>query len=68
MRTIALRAKPGRGKKTGSDRTRFKRGENQDYLAGRLKRDHSEIAARVEAGEFRSVRAAAREDELELTG
>lgn len=38
-----------------------KGGNRPAYLAGRLKRDHPEIAARVEAGEFRSVRAAARE-------
>jgi hypothetical protein len=34
-------------------------GNSQSYLASRLKRDHPDIAARVEAGEFKSMRAAA---------
>ena len=34
-------------------------GNNADYLAARIKRDRPDIAARVEAGEFRSMRAAA---------
>lgn len=49
---------PGRGKKTGDNITRL-RGDSVSYLASRLKRDHPEIAARVERGEFRSMRAAA---------
>jgi hypothetical protein len=36
-----------------------KRGNNADYWAARIKRDHPEIAARVERGEFKSMRAAA---------
>ena len=35
------------------------RGTDPSYLAARIKRDHPEIAARVEAGEFKSIRAAA---------
>lgn len=42
----------------GSDSTLKGRRDNS-YLAARLNRDHPEIAARVKAGEFRSVRAAA---------
>jgi len=29
-----------------------------DYIAARIKRDHPDVAARVEAGEFKSMRAA----------
>lgn len=36
-------------------------GTNADYLTRRIVRDHSDIAARMKAGEFRSVYAAARE-------
>jgi hypothetical protein len=36
-----------------------KGGNSQSYLASRLKRDRPDIAARVEAGEFKSMRAAA---------
>lgn len=45
----------------GSNRTLKPRGETADYLAARIKRDRPDIAARVEAGEFRSMRAAALE-------
>jgi hypothetical protein len=38
-----------------------KGGNSADYLAARIKRDRPDIAARVEAGEFRSMRAAALE-------
>ncbi len=34
-------------------------GQSIERLAARIKRDHPEIAARVEAGEFKSIRAAA---------
>jgi hypothetical protein len=34
-------------------------GTHRDYLAARLRRDHPDICARIEAGEFKSVRAAA---------
>jgi hypothetical protein len=40
----------GRGKKTSSDRTGLRRGETSSYLAARLKRDHPDICARIEAG------------------
>jgi hypothetical protein len=36
-------------------------GNSADYLAARVKRDRPDIAVRVEAGEFRSMRAAALE-------
>lgn len=36
-----------------------KHGTNAAYLSARLRRDHREIAERLSAGEFRSVRAAA---------
>jgi hypothetical protein len=36
-----------------------KGGNSADYLAARIKRDRPDIAARVEAGEYRSIRAAA---------
>jgi hypothetical protein len=36
-------------------------GNSADYLAARIKRDRPDLAARVEAGEFRSMRAAALE-------
>jgi hypothetical protein len=37
----------GRGHKASSDRTSFSRGENAAYLAARLKRDHPEIARKI---------------------
>lgn len=54
------KAGPGRGKKTGADGTCFpSRGSNSvDYLAARIKRDHPDIAARID--EFPSMRAAAK--------
>lgn len=48
----------GNGRSRRSVRTST-RGETSSYLAARLKRDHPAIAARVEAGEFKSIRAAA---------
>jgi hypothetical protein len=54
----------GRGKKAVADGNGFKPpvGSNStSYLAARLKRDHPDIAAAVERGEYRSMRAAARE-------
>ena len=43
-----------------ADGTKLPRGQNNaPYLAARLKRDAPAIAARVERGEFRSIRAAA---------
>jgi hypothetical protein len=55
------KAGPGRGKKTADDVSRLSHGNSATYLAARLKRDHPEIAARVERGEFKSIRAAATE-------
>lgn len=56
------KAGPGRPKKTDEHINRFhksKGGTSSEYLAARLKRDAPDVAARAEAGEFRSVRAAA---------
>ncbi len=39
----------------------LKHGETADYLAARIKHDHPEIHKRVLAGEFKSIKAAARE-------
>jgi len=53
---------PGRGNKRVDNVNSFsevKGGNKADYLAARIKRDRPDIAARVEAGEFRSMRAAA---------
>jgi hypothetical protein len=43
---------PGRGKKNGSRGNRFTSGNDPEYLAARIKRDHPEIAAKVAAGEL----------------
>jgi len=55
---------PGQGTRTDKKPryiiTKLKgRGDRVDYLAARINRDHPEIAERVKAGEFRSIRAAA---------
>jgi hypothetical protein len=47
----------GRGNKARSDRTSFPRGDNDAYLAARLKRDAPDIAARID--DYPSIRAAA---------
>lgn len=49
----------GRPKGKGDKITFRKRGTSAEYLAGLLKRDHPDIAAAVERGEYRSIRAAA---------
>lgn len=43
----------------GNNVTLKTRGNDNTYLAARIKRDAPEIAARVAAGEFKSIRAAA---------
>lgn len=49
----------GRPKK-GSQRPPLQKGSNsRDRLAARLKRDHPDIVKRIQAGEFKSIRAAA---------
>jgi hypothetical protein len=48
---------PGRGKKTGSDTTRFS-GRGTGYILARLDRDRPELAAKVRAGKL-SANAAA---------
>jgi hypothetical protein len=42
----------------------MQRGNNADYLTARIARDRPDILARMKAGEFRSVRAAARAAEI----
>ena len=53
--------KGGRGNKAIDNVNSFKtKGGNQaDYLAARIKRDHPQIAAGIAAGEYPSIRAAA---------
>src|SRR3954452_9259424 len=46
-------------KNSGSDTTTVLKKRDVTYLAVRLKRDHPEIAAAVERGEYRSMRQAA---------
>lgn len=64
MRSAPDQVGPGQGARTDikprDNVTKSDRGNQASYLASRLKRDHPEIAARVEAGEFRSIRAAAK--------
>lgn len=54
---------PGQGHRSDlkprDDVTKSDRGNSADYLAARLKRDHPDIAERVERGGYRSIRAAA---------
>jgi hypothetical protein len=54
---------PGRGHKTGNDITRFhgNRGTSAAYLTARLARDRPDILARLRAGDYPSVRAAAKD-------
>jgi hypothetical protein len=50
--------RPPKGEeRKGSDRT-LKRGDTADYIKARLRRDHPEIAERLEQGEFKSARQA----------
>src|SRR5690349_11047492 len=49
----------GTGGNQGYDVTLNKRGNQTSYLAARIKRDHPEIAAAVERGEYPSMRKAA---------
>jgi hypothetical protein len=56
---------PGQGKRTdleplsNGQKLPSQGGQSKARLAARLKRDHPEIADRVQAGEFKSIRAAA---------
>ena len=62
---------PGPGNPTGNNQHKTKeeplhrndstRGNSQSYLARRLARDHEDIFGQLKAGEFPSVRAAARQ-------
>jgi hypothetical protein len=51
--------KGGRGKKAVLARKAFSGGSDPAYLAARIKRDHPEIAAKVAAGDYASIREAA---------
>lgn len=46
-------------KDQGNQVTLIQRGQSGDYLLARLKRDHPEVLARLQQGEFPSIRAAA---------
>ena len=54
---------PGQGARLDlrlpSNRRKLREGTTREYLAARLKRDYPAICVRIEAGEFRSIRAAA---------
>jgi hypothetical protein len=54
-----VRDAKGRRPRGNGDNITIKRGTSSTYLAGLLKRDHPDIAAALERGEYRSVRAAA---------
>jgi hypothetical protein len=56
---VARHGEIGRGRDRGDIVTSTKRGNSAEYLAGLLKRDHPDIAAAAERGEYRSIRAAA---------
>ncbi len=58
----AKHAGPGRGRrKTGVDNTCLRGSSNADYLTARIARDRPDILERMKAGEFSSVRQAAKE-------
>lgn len=60
-RAIELKAhgRPKKGEEGKGDNVTFKvRGNDSDYIKARLRRDHPEIAERLEAGEFKSARQA----------
>ena len=54
------RRSPEARKDQGSRRT-LKRGETSEYLEARLRRSHKDIATAYDRGEFKSLKAAARE-------
>jgi hypothetical protein len=57
--TLPVLREVGRERKRGSVRTAM-RGETADHLARHIARDHPDILQRMKAGEFFSVRAAAK--------
>jgi len=56
---LAAHGEIGQGR--NRDSLRISKGETSDYLTARIARDHPAILERMRAGEFSSVRAAARE-------
>jgi hypothetical protein len=51
--------RPPKGEeRKGADRTLKRGSESADYIKARLRRDHPEIAERLEQGEFKSARQA----------
>lgn len=54
-------AGPGRGRKTGSNTTRFSGKRDAEYLTARIKRDRPDILEKMKAGKYKSVRAAAKD-------
>lgn len=65
MRQAPAEVGPGQGARTDKHPDVIRKSEankggtGKHYLAARIKRDRPDIAERVEAGEFRSIRAAA---------
>ena len=57
---LATHGRPTKGNENKGDFITLKaRGTSKEFLAARINRDHPEIAERVKAGEFKSIRAAA---------
>jgi len=56
---LAKHGEVGNGRRGDNVTSKPERGNRQSYLAARLRRDHPEIAKKVEQGRFKSIRAAA---------
>lgn len=57
---LATHGRPTKGNENKGNIVTLKaRGNSKEFLAARINRDHPEIAERVKAGEFKSIRAAA---------
>jgi hypothetical protein len=59
VQPLAQHGEIGNGRSRHDKIMSTQQGTSADYLAARIKRDRPDIAARVEAGEFKSMRAAA---------
>lgn len=51
--------RPDNVKSVSNDKASSKGGNSADYLAAKLKRDHPDIASKIESGEYKSIHAAA---------
>jgi len=60
-RPLAAPGEIGNGRGRGEHATPTRRGTDPDYLTARIARDRPDILERMKAGEYRSVRAAARD-------